>query len=73
MTQSPGALYLWRRELRQGLRAPTHFDWLWRAACLEAEALDFRRDRLPILADEREQVAATLMEIAREAVRQRAA
>lgn len=34
------ALDAWRRELAAGTRTPTTFDWLWRAACEELNALE---------------------------------
>ncbi len=34
------ALDTWRTELAGGLRAPTTFDALWRAACAEVAALE---------------------------------
>ncbi|MBI4420165.1 MAG: hypothetical protein HY560_05005 [Gemmatimonadetes bacterium] len=38
------ALDAWRRELATGKRSATSFDWLWRAACAEAWALDYAQD-----------------------------
>ena len=35
------ALRAWREELRRGERTPATFDALWRAACEEANALEF--------------------------------
>jgi len=35
------ALDLWRKELAAGARTKTTFDVLWKAACLEAAALEF--------------------------------
>jgi hypothetical protein len=63
--QAP-ALWLWQRELRAGLRTPTDFDWLWRAACLEAAAEDAEHDGLPALANERRKLAAALIVVAAE-------
>ncbi len=34
------ALDLWRRELKAGARTPTTFDALWKAACLEMNAIE---------------------------------
>jgi hypothetical protein len=34
------ALDAWRAELKAGVRTPTTFDALWRAACLEMNALE---------------------------------
>ncbi len=60
------ATWLWQRELRAGLRTRTDFDWLWRAACLEADADDAERDGLPTLAIERQRLAAALIVVASE-------
>jgi hypothetical protein len=60
------ATWLWQRELRTGLRTRTDFDWLWRAACLEAAADDAERDGLPALANQRRQLAAALIVVAAE-------
>jgi hypothetical protein len=39
-TVGSSALTAWRRELAAGHRTATTFDALWRAACLEANALE---------------------------------
>jgi hypothetical protein len=44
------ALTAWRRELATGERTKYTFDALWRAACAEAEALEFLGQRLPSIA-----------------------
>ena len=45
------ALALWHNELRAGVRTPTTFDTLHRAACAEADAREFYRMRIPELGD----------------------
>lgn len=45
------ALPLWRAELAARLRTRETFDGLFRAACLECEAHDWERDRVPYVAE----------------------
>ncbi len=45
------ALALWRDELHAGVRTPTTFDTLYRAACAEADAREFYGMRIPELGD----------------------
>ena len=52
MTISTPALDEWRRELELGVRKPTTYDALWRAACEETSMLEMLRD-CPELVDRR--------------------
>ena len=45
------ALALWHDELDAGVRTPTTFDALYRAACAEADAREFYGMRIPELGD----------------------
>ena len=59
-TRSP-ALALWRRELAAGLRSPTTFDDLWRAASAEQLAEDLEAQGLPANALSRRREAAEVI------------
>lgn len=54
------ALAEWRRELREGKRSRLTVDPLWRAACYDAVAADFRRLGLESAAVEMERESAAV-------------
>ena len=71
--RTAGALGLWNRELAVGVRSATKFDSLWRAACLEQDALEAEADGLPGRAARLRQSAADVILSARKRRRTRSA
>ena len=64
------ALERWREELKAGVRSPTTFDPLWRAACEEMNAAEAEAAGLPDLAAEYRHEAQRIL---REALKERTA
>lgn len=63
------ALAAWRKELSAGRRAATDFDALWRAACLEVDALEAESSGLQIVAERQRKLAVAYHALAAQEAR----